>query len=1014
MYITKKHVSRRTVLRGMGVTVALPFLEAMVPAGTAHAKAATGKVRLAAIEMVHGSAGATAIGAKKFLWSPEATGSAFDLSPSSLAVLEPYRDYLTIISNTDVRNAEAFTPPEIGGDHFRSSAVFLTQAHPKQTQGSDVHVATSLDQMYAQKYGQDTPIPSMQLCIENVDQAGGCAYGYACVYTDTVSWAGPDAPLPMVRDPRAAFDMLFGVGATPEQRAARRKADKSILDWITAEVAQLKSNLGPVDRARLSDYLDDVREIERRIQRIEASNASGEPRELPMAPMGVPDAFDEHVKLMFDLQAVAFASDITRVFSFKMGRDGSSRVYPDSGVKTGFHPASHHQDREDRILDFAKINKYHLSLLPYFLDKLKNTPDGDKNLLENTMVIYGSPMGNSNVHNHKRCPLIVGGPCRRPVEGQPPHQGGRRHADGQPDALDDPHAGARGRQDLWRQHRGDEPQSRARDHGRGAGVGDVMRRGRLFAGGVLGTATALCLSVLLSAQAPTVIEAARRGDTEAVRALLKQGADVNAAEGDGTTALHWAARAGHAELVQMLVYAGANVKATTRLGAYTPLMMAAQAGQSAAVAALIAGGSDMKAASATGTTPLMFAAQSGDTKTATMLIEGGADVNARETAMGQTPLMFASAFNRVDVVKLLLARGADVKATSKVVDLTKLTSPEEEFFRQQAAGGAAPAGNTPTAPGGRNAGGRGGPPPAPANGAPRPPDVAGLTRQYRYNELVGTSGGFSPLQFAVRQGHTDVVKALVEGGADVNQVNAGDKSTPLTVAVINGHFDIGQFLLDKGADPNIATENGVTPLYATLNVQWAPKALYPQPRAYLQQKLTYLDFMKVLLEKGADPNERLRRKVWYSGYNFDLAGVDEIGATAFWRAAYGADVEAMKLLVTYGADATVPTIKPAGRPRTGDGDRTNVQDVSGLPVVPVGGPAVTPLQAAAGVGYAEGFAANSHRYAPAGLLAAVTYLIEETGADVNAADHEGNTALHHAASRGDVEMISTSSRRAPT
>jgi len=532
-----------------------------------------------------------------------------------------------------------------------------------------------------------------------------------------------------------------------------------------------------------------------------------------------------------------------------------------------------------------------------------------------------------------------------------------------------------------------------------------MRRGRLFAGGVLGTAAALCLSVLLSAQAPTVIEAARRGDTEAVRALLKQGADVNAAEGDGTTALHWAARAGHAELVQMLVYAGANVKATTRLGAYTPLMMAAQAGHSAAVAALIAGGSDLKAGSATGTTPLMFAAQSGDTRTATMLIEGGADVNARETAMGQTPLMFASAFNRVDVVKLLLARGADVKATSKVVDLTKLTSPEEEFFRQQAAGGGAPAGNTPTAPGGRNAGGRGGAPAAPANGAPRPPDVAGLTRQFRYNELVGTSGGFSPLLFAVRQGHSAVVTALVDGGADVNQVNPGDKSTPLTVAVINGHFDIGKYLLDKGADPNIATENGVTPLYATLNVQWAPKALYPQPRAYLQQKLTYLDFMKALLEKGANPNERLRRKVWYSGYNFDLAGVDEIGATAFWRAAYGADVEAMKLLIAHGADPSIPTIKPAGRPRTGDGDRFNIQDVSGLPVLPVGGPAVTPLQAASGVGYAEGFAANSHRYATAGLLAAVKFLVEETGADVNAADHEGNTALHHAASRGDIEMI---------
>jgi hypothetical protein len=409
MFITRKHLSRRTALRGMGVTMALPFLEAMLPAGKALAQASKGRIRLAAIEMVHGSAGATVIGAQKHLWSPAATGTAFDLSPSALAPLEPYRDHLTIISNTDVRNAEAFTPPEIGGDHFRSSAVFLTQAHPKQTQGSDVHVGPSLDQLYAQRYGQDTPIPSMQLCIENVDQAGGCAYGYACVYTDTISWASATEPLPMVRDPRAAFDMLFGVGATPEQRAARRKADRSILDWITSEVADLTKNLGPMDRARLSDYLDDVREIERRIQKVEEHNASGEARELPMAPMGVPDAFEEHVKLMFDLQAVAFASDITRVFSFKLGRDGSSRVYPESGVKTGFHPASHHQDREDRILDFNKINKYHLTLVPYFLEKLKKTPDGDGTLLDNTMVIYGSPMGNSNVHNHKRCPLFLAG-----------------------------------------------------------------------------------------------------------------------------------------------------------------------------------------------------------------------------------------------------------------------------------------------------------------------------------------------------------------------------------------------------------------------------------------------------------------------------------------------------------------------------------------------------------------------------------------------------------------------------
>jgi len=409
VFIEKKHISRRTVLKGMGVSVALPLLDAMVPAGTAFAKTAAGKVRLACIEMVHGSAGATAYGATKNMWSPAAVGRNFDLTPTSLISLEPYREYLTIVSNTDVRNAEAFEAPEIGGDHFRSSAVFLTQAHPLQTKGSNVRAGTSMDQYYAQRFGQDTPIPSMQLCIETVDQAGGCSYGYSCVYTDTISWAGPGDPLPMIRDPRVVFDQLFGIGATPEERAQRRVEDRSILDTITAAVARLKRDLGAADRARLTDYLDDVREIERRIQKVEAQNTSGEPRELPGAPAGVPDSFAEHVKLMFDLQAVAFASDITRVFSFKLGRDASSRSYPESGVKTGFHPASHHQERDDRIADFAKINTYHVSLVPYFLEKLKNTRDGESNLLENTLVLYGSPMGNSNVHNHKRCPLFLAG-----------------------------------------------------------------------------------------------------------------------------------------------------------------------------------------------------------------------------------------------------------------------------------------------------------------------------------------------------------------------------------------------------------------------------------------------------------------------------------------------------------------------------------------------------------------------------------------------------------------------------
>jgi hypothetical protein len=412
-FIPGTHIPRRTVLRGLGATVALPFLDAMVPARglwsrTARA-ASLDRTRLVCIEMVHGAAGSNEWGATQHLWSPAATGREFDLAPSALGPLEPFRKYLTIVSDTDVRGAEAIAQPEIGGDHFRSSAVFLTQTHPKQTESSDVRAGVSLDQIYAKEFGQDTPIPSMQLCIENVDQAGGCAYGYSCVYTDMISWASPTEPLPMIRDPRMAFDQLFGAGGSAKERASRRRSTGSILDYITGQVADLNRRLDATDRQRIEQYLQDVREIERRIQKVEARNASGDARELPEAPPGVPDSFDEHVKLMFDLQAVAFQADVTRVFSFKMGRDASSRVYPESGVSKGFHPASHHGNKHGNITEFAQINRYHVSLLPYFLEKLQSVRDGDRSLLERTMIVYGSPMGDPNIHNHKRCPLIVMG-----------------------------------------------------------------------------------------------------------------------------------------------------------------------------------------------------------------------------------------------------------------------------------------------------------------------------------------------------------------------------------------------------------------------------------------------------------------------------------------------------------------------------------------------------------------------------------------------------------------------------
>jgi Protein of unknown function (DUF1552) len=406
-FLNGKPLPRRTFVQGMGATFALPFLDAMLPIGRAASRLAPDRTRFVAIEMVHGAAGCNELGAKMNLWSPAEAGRQFDLGPTALKSLDPYRKHLTIVSNTDVRMAEPVTPNEIGGDHFRSSAVFLTQSHPKQTEGSDVRVGTSLDQMYAQRFGQETPIPSMQLCIENVDQAGGCAYGYACVYTDSISWASATEPLPVIRDPRVAFEKLFGVGGSPEERASRRRTRRSILDFVATEMTSMKRTLGAEDRGRVDRYLEDIREVERRLQRIEARNGSGEPRDLPGAPAGVPDSFAEHVQLMFDLQVLAFSADITRVFSFKMGRDGSSRVYPESGSDKPFHPASHHGGNEKGVKEFQLINKYHVAMLPYFLDKLKSVQEGESTLLDKTLIVYGSPMGDSNLHNHRRCPLIL-------------------------------------------------------------------------------------------------------------------------------------------------------------------------------------------------------------------------------------------------------------------------------------------------------------------------------------------------------------------------------------------------------------------------------------------------------------------------------------------------------------------------------------------------------------------------------------------------------------------------------
>ncbi|HEX3644201.1 MAG TPA: ankyrin repeat domain-containing protein [Vicinamibacterales bacterium] len=516
--------------------------------------------------------------------------------------------------------------------------------------------------------------------------------------------------------------------------------------------------------------------------------------------------------------------------------------------------------------------------------------------------------------------------------------------------------------------------------------------------GVLGGSGVLPrLSATLGAapgDAAPVAAAAMRKDAEAVRALVKDGKDVNAAQGDGMTALHWAAMNGDPDLTSTLLYAGANVRATTRLGGYTALHLAAQAGEAATIGRLIAGGANAAAVTATGATPLMLAAASGRADAVKLLLEQNADADATESANGETALMFAAALDRVDAIRQLLAHGADPARTSRLVDLTGISAPEEKL--QNAIREAQNA---------KSASVSGAPRPAAAPAALVDRGVAGVTRSFAFNELVGTQGGLTALHFAARQGSARSVAALVEHWANVNAASPGDRVTPLLIAAVNGQYDIATYLLAHGADPSLANAGGVTPLYAVLNIEWAPRMFYPQPRAQLQQKTSYLDLIAALLDKGADPNARLWRKTWFTQYNFDLLRVDDGGATPFWRAAYASDVPAMKLLLKYGADPAITTIKPFSRPRGTDTDRdAPAVDTTGRPL-PTGGPGIPPLLAAAGAGYGEGFAANAHRFAPTGMLAAVKFLVEDLHLDVNARDHEGNTALHNAAARGDNEMI---------
>ena len=497
---------------------------------------------------------------------------------------------------------------------------------------------------------------------------------------------------------------------------------------------------------------------------------------------------------------------------------------------------------------------------------------------------------------------------------------------------------------------------------------------------------ALLATLLLGSGPPAespVADAAQRGDVEAVRSLLRTGADVNAAQGDGMTALHWAAEAGRAGLAEMLLYAGANVGAVTRLGDYTPLHIAARGGRADVVRLLLDAGADFEAGTSTGgVRPLHFAARSGDVATVQALLEAGADPDAVETARGQSALMFAAAFGRTDVVGALLDAGADPSVTSAVVDIPRRAAEDRAAGRVrdevlaafrgdqpegtswqpspaevQAAVRAANAARVDPADAG----------PAQRRDEPAPdPDLGDVPLESAgegeysnaYPDLVYRQGGLSALHHAVREGHAETAFALIDRGADIDQQTEGDLTSPMLMAVVNGHYDLALDLLERGADPNVASHANVTPLYAAINTYWAPKARYPQQQAYQQQEATHLDVMQSMLDAGADPNVRLTKHLWFMEYTFSQLDVDTRGATPFWRAAYALDLPAMKMLVEAGADPNVPTRKAPAR-RFGRRPADEGPDPSGLPPVPVGGPDVYPIHAATGHAYGTGFAGVS-------------------------------------------------------
>jgi hypothetical protein len=401
MMIAKKSIPRRTVLRGLGTVLALPLLDSMVPALAALGKtAARPRTRLGIVYVPHG--------AVMNRWTPASDGSAFELSPI-LQPLAAFRERLLVLTGLDNRPALALQGEPAGG-HGRIGAAFLTGVHAKPTEGADFRAGISIDQIAAGRLGNETELASLELGLESTDLAGACDVGFSCAYVNTLCWRSPTTPLPMENNPRAAFERLFGdsISTDSSARLARIKSDRSILDSVTEKISDLQRGLGSPDKVKLTEYLDAVRDIERRIQKAEAQSA----RELPVvdAPSGsIPSSFEEYAKVMFDLQVLAYQSDLTRVITFMLGKELSNRTYPEIGVPDPHHPLSHHQNDPQKLEKLSRVNILHAQLFAYYLEKLASTPDGDGTLLDQIVLLYGSGMGDSNLHDPRNLPMLIAG-----------------------------------------------------------------------------------------------------------------------------------------------------------------------------------------------------------------------------------------------------------------------------------------------------------------------------------------------------------------------------------------------------------------------------------------------------------------------------------------------------------------------------------------------------------------------------------------------------------------------------